>query len=94
MLNQLNFQILEISFPSDLTMTLASLSPEDKLNVHIQFALEVQTGWLLGNYQRLFKLYRRAPSSAQHVMDLFLERERRRALASILKAYVYWLGWG
>ncbi|KAI5716626.1 hypothetical protein M8J76_009636 [Diaphorina citri] len=71
----------------DLTMTLASLSSLDKEDPTIRFALSVQSAWCLGNYHQLFSLYRRAPLSSAHVMDLFLERERKQATARLLKAY-------
>lgn len=69
-------------------MTLGSLSPEDKADPLIHFALQVQAAWFLGHYHALFKLYKTAPLSAPHVMNLFIERERKLATAKLLKAYV------
>uniref|UniRef100_A0A8D8ZMW9 Leukocyte receptor cluster member 8 n=1 Tax=Cacopsylla melanoneura TaxID=428564 RepID=A0A8D8ZMW9_9HEMI len=72
----------------DMTMTLASLSGKDKSNPVVQFALNVQSAWRLGLYNKLFTLYGAAPLSTGSAMDLFIERERKQALVKIVKAYV------
>jgi len=52
----------------------------------MSFALSVWEAWSMGNYAKLFKLYGRAPKMTGYVMDMFVERERKLFLSSILKA--------
>lgn len=53
----------------------------------MRFALRVRTAWSLGNYIKLFQLHTKAPKMAGYLMDMFAERERKRFMNSILKAY-------
>nr|XP_018895696.1 PREDICTED: leukocyte receptor cluster member 8 homolog isoform X1 [Bemisia tabaci] len=71
----------------DLTTQISLLTPEDKVDECISFSLKVQSSWWLGNYHRLFKLYRSAPKMTSYLMDWFLLRERKQAIKAIVKSY-------
>lgn len=73
---------------SDLTTILAALSLEDKNDECIQHALKVRSAWWLGNFHAFFKLYRTAPRMSAFLMDLFVARERKKALKFMIKSYV------
>jgi len=71
----------------DITSALAALSSEEKEDECISHAIKMRSTWSQGNYRRFFKLYLEAPKMSGYLIDWFLERERRRALTTIIKAY-------
>ncbi|KAK0416919.1 hypothetical protein QR680_012749 [Steinernema hermaphroditum] len=71
----------------DLATLLHEIPKGAEENRMMKFALSVNTAWSLGKFSTLFKLYAQAPNMSSYVMDLFIERERKRALTTILKAY-------
>uniref|UniRef100_A0A1B6GA47 PCI domain-containing protein n=1 Tax=Cuerna arida TaxID=1464854 RepID=A0A1B6GA47_9HEMI len=71
----------------DLNTVMTALTEEDREDECISHALQVRSAWALGNYHRLFLLYREAPRMSSYLMDWFLLRERKLALKSIVKAY-------
>ena len=72
----------------DLTSALAALTKEDKQDECIAHAIKLRRAWSEGNYRKFFKLYPDAPKMSGYLMDWFVERERRKALTVIIKAYV------
>lgn len=51
-------------------------------------AMKMREAWSLGNYRCFFQLYTTTPNFGRHLIDLFIERERKSALKTITKAYV------
>lgn len=74
----------------DLTTMLKSLSSKDCKDECIAHAMELRRAWWMGNYHRFFKLYRQSPKMSGYLIDWFLDRERRTALKTIIKAYVFY----
>uniref|UniRef100_A0A1I8MDW2 PCI domain-containing protein n=1 Tax=Musca domestica TaxID=7370 RepID=A0A1I8MDW2_MUSDO len=71
----------------DTTTVLRSITQAQRENPAIAHALEFRSAWAMGNYCKLFRLYKTAPLMAGHLIDWFLERERKAALRTIIKAY-------
>uniref|UniRef100_A0A914EF85 PCI domain-containing protein n=1 Tax=Acrobeloides nanus TaxID=290746 RepID=A0A914EF85_9BILA len=71
----------------DIGTLLRELTQDAKLDECMRFALRVRTAWSLGNYIKLFQLHTKAPKMAGYLMDMFAERERKRFMNSILKAF-------
>ena len=72
----------------DLTEALAALTREEKEDECIAHAIKLRSAWAQGNFKRFFQLYTTAPKMSGYLMDWFIDRERRRALGIIIKAYV------
>jgi len=71
----------------DLTEALAALTREEKEDECIAHAIKLRSAWAQGNFKRFFELYTTAPKMSGYLMDWFIDRERRRALGVIIKAY-------
>ncbi|XP_026294471.1 leukocyte receptor cluster member 8 homolog isoform X2 [Frankliniella occidentalis] len=72
----------------DLTVVMASLTPEAEQHDCIAHALNMRSAWWLGNYHKFFKLYRAAPKMAAYLVDWFADRERKAAIKIMIKSYV------
>ncbi|KAF4552847.1 SAC3/GANP-like protein 2 [Elsinoe fawcettii] len=66
---------------------LADLTSTDKQNLAIKHALEVRSTLARGNYHKFFKLYEDPPNMGGYLMDMFVDRERIAAMATICRAY-------
>jgi len=85
------YRILYYMFTSevqDIMSTLAVLTDEEHKDESIAHVVKLRAAWSQGNYVRFFKLYTTAPKMSGYLIDWFIDRERRRALTSIIKAYV------
>lgn len=72
----------------DLTTSIGSLTPDEKLDECIKHSLQVAQAWLVNNYHRFFWLYQSSPKMSSYLIDWFIERERKSALKTMIKAYV------
>lgn len=71
-----------------MTTALAALTPSCRQDECITHALKVRSAWALSDYHSFFLLYKAAPKMSGYLMDWFVERVRKGALKSIIKAYV------
>ncbi|KAM6996822.1 LOW QUALITY PROTEIN: leukocyte receptor cluster member 8-like [Passerculus sandwichensis] len=71
----------------ELTTELALLPPSLRSDPAVSHALALRAAWALGLYSRFFRLHGSAPAMGPRLIDLFAERERRRALRACIKAY-------
>jgi hypothetical protein len=67
---------------------LAELSSEEKADTCVSFVMKLRDAWSLQNYTRFFRLYLAAPKMSGYLLDWFINRERKAALRTIVKAYV------
>lgn len=70
----------------DITTVLRSITTDQRENPVIAHALQFRSAWSLGNYCKLFELYKTAPLMSGHMIEWFLERERKAALRVIIKS--------
>lgn len=73
---------------TDMISALSSLSSEEKKDPCISFCLSFRSAYSLNNYHKMFKLYSDPPKMTGYLIDMFAERERIRALKTLVKAYV------
>ncbi|KAF1762390.1 hypothetical protein GCK72_010652 [Caenorhabditis remanei] len=71
----------------DINALLRELTPELKEDKCIDFALNVRRAVTMNNYIKFFKLFKSAPRMCPYIMDLFVDRERKKAIGIITKAY-------
>ncbi|CAH8628416.1 unnamed protein product [Schistosoma margrebowiei] len=73
---------------------MAGLRPTHKTNPCISFALKLRSAWSLSNYHRFFKLLcpanddQQPPLRCKHVVNWFVDRERKEAIRLMFKVYV------
>lgn len=65
---------------------LADVTAEDKKDLAVKHALDVRSALALGNYHRFFQLYLDTPNMGAYLMDMFVDRERLSALATMCRA--------
>ncbi|CAH8296407.1 unnamed protein product [Schistosoma turkestanicum] len=73
---------------------MAGLRPTHKTNPCISFALKLRSAWSLSNYHRFFRLLypaeddQQPPLRCKHVVNWFVDRERKEAIRLVFKVYV------
>jgi hypothetical protein len=70
-----------------LVNILAELTDEEKRGPGVQHALSVRTAVAIGDYHAVFACYLNAPNMSNYLMDLFIDRERYKALRAICRSY-------
>lgn len=73
---------------TDLTTVLKKLTLAERSDPTIAFAMQLRSAWALGNYCKFFVLYKRSLLMTGHLIDWFVDRERKAALRVIIKTYV------
>ena len=76
-----------ISNNSDAMKLIAQLTPAQKTNEDVKFAVNVFNAWSSGNYHRFFKLYLEAPKMSGYLMDSYVQRERNNTMKILIKSY-------
>ncbi|XP_060534601.1 leukocyte receptor cluster member 8 homolog [Cylas formicarius] len=71
----------------DIMTIMKYLSPEEKGDPCIAFALKMRSAWGSGNFHRFFRMYAGAPLMTGFLIDWFIERERKAYLKCIIKSY-------
>jgi len=71
----------------DIMSALSVLSEEEKKDESICHVIKFRDAWSQGNYMRFFKLHSTAPKMAGYLIDWFIDRERKQALTTMIKAY-------
>ncbi|CAB3402471.1 unnamed protein product [Caenorhabditis bovis] len=71
----------------DINSILKEVTPELKKDECVDFALKVRKAVSLGNYIAFFKLFQNAPKMCPYIMDMFVDRERKKALNFMTKAF-------
>ena len=72
---------------TDMNDVLSDLTRADREQPAVKHALEVRSALASGNYHRFFQLYLDTPNMGGYLMDIFVNRERLAAMASLCKAY-------
>ena len=72
---------------SDAMKLIAKLTPPQKADEDVQFAVNVFNAWSSGNYYRFFKLYLIAPKMSGYLMDSYVQRERNQTMKILIKSY-------
>ncbi len=72
----------------DMTSALFHLTPEQRDDDVIKHALGMRSAWALNNYKRFYSLYASSPKQSSHLIDWFLERERKGHVKLMMKVYV------
>lgn len=70
-----------------MTSLMAELTPKQKCDESIAFALKLRAAWSMSNYCKFFKLFQAAPAMAGYLVDWFTERERKIAIKIMVKGY-------
>ncbi len=71
-----------------MSSAMLELTPKLRDELCVKHALGVWSAWSLSNYYRLFQLYENGHNLSKELMKLFLDRERKKALRIICRAYV------
>ncbi|KAL9092079.1 MAG: hypothetical protein Q9159_001078 [Coniocarpon cinnabarinum] len=73
--------------PTDMNRVLADVTPSDREQPAVEHALQARSALALNNYHRFFKLYADPPNMGGYLMDMFVDRERLAALASLCRGF-------
>lgn len=79
-------------FLADINQILTEITGDLASDAAVDHALKLRRAWSLGNYYRFFQLYPATPHCGRFLVDLFLERQKKNALKTLTKAYVYYNG--
>lgn len=74
---------------TELQTVISKLSLDEIKDEVIKHALDVRCAWSLKNYYQMLKLYQSAPKMSGYLMDWFVQRERKQALRTMIKSYVF-----
>ena len=82
------FNTAPILYVIDFIEVFKGITSEMVSDPAVAHAMKLRKAWSFGNYKRFFQLYKSTPNCGRHLVDLFIDRERKAALKVITKAYV------
>ncbi|OAF64995.1 hypothetical protein A3Q56_07295 [Intoshia linei] len=57
------------------------------IDENLQFSVDFAHAWVIGNYSKLFCLYRNPPHMSSYIIDWFITNEREEAIKKMIKVY-------
>jgi len=72
---------------TDLNQVIKEIKRKYSTHAYLTHLLALRNAWHLNNYVKFFRLYKQCNDLSKCLIDLFIERERKLALKTIIKAY-------
>lgn len=73
-------------FLKDIDQVIKEIKQKHPSDANLKHLLEFKQAWLLNNYVKFFKLYKKSNFMNKCLIEQFIERERKQALKIIIKS--------